>query len=546
MTVKEFYEALQMASNTSEVEKAIGDFEVAHKSYAKWVPLGGRDNNRGPIEISTDPGRSLVERITNSIDAVLESEHERHSGRPDCRSPKEAAIAWLNVPEKGLSDLTQQQRRILAQKVSIKLLAGDGPEARTVEVRDNGIGIIPGKMPQTILSINESNKVQKHYVVGVYGQGGSSTFAMCKYTFIASRFDNHATVGFTVVYYLDLPPEEYKTGHYVYLTINDSVLNLELSQNDFPAGTLVKHFGYDLSGYKSPVGPGSIYGLLQSVLFDPVLPVWLDYQFGVRRYGRVIKGSRNALNGAIDEGDDKSRGPELSHNVPMFYVSLGDFGRIGIEYWLLQPPDKDNKNPIAAFVNPKKPLILTLNGQNHAELSKSFIVKDAELPYLGQRLICHVDCNSLTPSAQRALVSSTREAARHGFVLDIIQRELISALKSDDELLRLNNEAKDLSRQVGDETVKQEMRKEVARLLRVYGIDTSEPVGGEATAQSPERDKPTHPRPPKPQPRPVELHEPPTYIKILWKEGRPINFYPEQRRYVRIETDANGVKSKSV
>ncbi|MCZ7625022.1 MAG: hypothetical protein M5R38_03565 [Candidatus Methylomirabilis sp.] len=35
------------------------------------------------------------------------------------------------------------------------------------------------------------------------------------------------------------------------------------------------------------------------------------------------------------------------------------------------------------------------------------------------------------------------------------------------------------------------------------------------------------------------MHEPPTYIRIVWEEGEPIDFYPSQRRYVRLETDAN-------
>jgi hypothetical protein len=39
---------------------------------------------------------------------------------------------------------------------------------------------------ETILSLSEGNKWQKHYLAGIYGQGGSSTFAVCKYTLIAA------------------------------------------------------------------------------------------------------------------------------------------------------------------------------------------------------------------------------------------------------------------------------------------------------------------------------------------------------------------------
>jgi hypothetical protein len=162
-----------------------------------------------------------------------------------------------------------------------------------------------------------------------------------------------------------------------------------------------------LSNYGSPLGPNSLYGLFNQVLFDPVLPIWLESE--VHDYRRVIKGARNALNGAIDEGDEDRRGPSLSHHVRLFYVALADFGRIGIEYWVLAAPTRSNKRPSSAFVNPARPIVLTIHGQNHGELSNALIKKHAELPYLAQRTVCHLDCNSLTPEAKRALFVSTRE-----------------------------------------------------------------------------------------------------------------------------------------
>ena len=423
MTTTELYKQIEGAASAAEVEAALGRFQATQKTG--WVPVG-RENNRGTIEVSADPARSAVERITNGIDGVLEFEHERHSGRPDCRSPREAAIAWLGVPESGLSAMTPAQRRALAQRVAIRLEAGDGRESRTLQVRDFGIGIPPEDMGRTILSLNESNKLRKHYLAGAYGQGGSSTFAFSRYTLIASR-QNDSPVGFTLVKFLDLPADAYKTGHYVYLVFQDgSLLCAELSAHEFPQGTLVKHFGYDLSGYPSPLGPNSLYGSLNTVLFDPVMPVWLDSR--LHDYRRVIKGSRNALNGAVDDGDDRS-GPQLSHNLPMFNVSLGDFGRIGIEYWVLEAPTKANKRPSAAFVNPAKPIVLTLNGQNQGEMSQALIRKDAELPFLGQRLICHVSCNYLSATSKRQLFVSNREVQREVKVREMIQQELVKALR---------------------------------------------------------------------------------------------------------------------
>lgn len=537
MDPRSLLDTLLQASTAAEVLAAIAAFEAAWSDHAVWIPIGGKENNRGPIEVSADPGRSLVERLTNGVDAVLEAEYERHRGVPDCRSPRQAATAWIGISERGLSEMTPAQRQAVAKRVAIRILPGEGRESRLIEIRDLGIGLNPDEMPDTILSLNASNKIRKHHLAGTYGQGGSSTFAISSFTLLASRRAGDPRVGFTLVKFLDLPPEEYKTGHYVYLTLDRAVLAAEVSENDFPAGTIVRHFGYDLSSYASPVGPNSVYGLLNQVLFDPVLPIWLDSE--VHGYRRVIKGSRNALNGAVDEGDESRRGPTLDHNVPSFYVSLGDFGNVGFEYWVLERPSRANKRPNAAFVNPNRPIVLTLNGQNHAELNVSIVRKEAGLPYLSQRLIVHIDCDSLTPAAKRALFASSREDVRRGVALQLIHEELVRILKSDDELARLNNEAREQGMRERDETAIQEMRREVARLLRLQGIEIGQTVGTRAGGDQPGPDRPARPRGPRPRPQPIEVSEPPTYIRILWDQGEPIGFFPGQRRYIRIETDAH-------
>src|SRR5579863_4146090 len=532
MTPTEFYQALQDAASVSEVEAALRRFQAANQT--RWLPVG-RENNRGTIEVSSDPARSAVERLTNGMDGVLELEYQRHSGLPQCRSPREAAVAWLGVPESGLSAMTPAQRRALGQRVSIRMEAGEGRESRTIDVRDRGIGIAPEEMTRTILSLNESNKLQKHYLAGAYGQGGSSSFAFSRYSLIASRYADRP-VGFTVVKFLDLPAEEYKTGHYVFLTLQDGNLPCaDLPVSEFTQGTIARHFGYDLGGYASPLGPNSLYGSLNTIFFDPIMPIWLGNR--VHNYRRVIKGSRNALNGAVDDGDERT-GPALSHNVPIFSVSLGDFGRIGMEYWVLEQPTRENKHPSASFVNPHKPIVLTLNGQNQGEFSQLLIRKDAELPFLSQRLICHIDCNHLSPTSKRQLFVSNREVQRDVKVRELIQQELVKALRSDDILSKLNDEARQQGVQEQDESAIQQMRNEVARLLRIHGVDLGQTVGG-ATGSGQGYVRPTERRRTSRQPEPIELHEPPTFIRFLWDEDDVISFYAEQRRYLRIITDAN-------
>ena len=534
MNLVDFLTRLNEATRSSDVADLLETFE-ANNPNATWIPVG-RENNRGTIEASSDPGRSLIERLTNGIDAVLEDQFIQHNGLPECHSPREAAQAWLGVPEGGLSALSTRERQRLADRVTIHLMEGDGDwSKRLVIIEDRGTGLLPDEMPRTILSLSQSNKIKKRYVVGAYGQGGSSTFACSQFTLIVSKRLNSPRIGFAVVKYYEPPPDdEAKVGNYVYLTLGGNVLEVDSVDINLPVGTRVKHFGYDLTKYNGSLGPASVYGLLNGVLFDPVVPVWLTN--AIHKYRRVIKGSRNALNGAVDEGDDESKkGPTLSHSFPTFYVNLGDHGSIGIEYWVLEPTET-NKQPIRSFVDPAKPIILTLQGQSHAEMSQVLVRKDADLPYLRQRLICHVDCNRLTPGAKRSLFVSNREEARKGQVYSRIEEEVVKALKSDDDLTRLNTEARERGLQQQDQEAQKQMQSEVARLLHLQGMNVE--MAGGTPSEQPGGGRTGGKRGPRPKPNPIETKEPPTFIRIVWDESEPITFFAEQTRYLRIETDA--------
>lgn len=536
---KEILTTLLTCKTSDEIKGLLERMFEEYGDRIRFFPIGNRDNNRGQIELGTDPGKSIVERITNGIDATLELEHKKHNGIPICKNPREAANSWLNVPSGGLHELSPAKRRELASNVVVTVEEGDDKSHRTIQIYDHGIGLTSKEMPSTILSLGESNKVQKLYLAGAFGQGGSSTFAYCRYSLVASKVfsqDKSQRLGFTIVYYQDLPAEQYKHGYYVYLTLDGKIFETDLSEDEFKFGTLVRHFGYDITEYRYAIGPQSIYGLLQRVLFDPIIPIMLDDK--INNFRRVIKGSRNALNGAIDDADD--RGPAIEYNVPLYHVSLGEFGGIGLEYWLLEENEK-NREPSRSYVDSKKPILLTVNGQTHAEFSGLLIrsQNQADLPYLRNRLIVHVDCNNLNQQAKRNLFSSSREDVRKGHISKLIEEEIVKALKSDDKLGQLNEEAKNFSLRKTD-TISEEMIKgEVAKVLRFHGFSTSVAVGGSIGDNGGGRigNIPSIPKPSSHRLiKKIDVHDPPTYVKIL--VDSPVNFYPEQRKYIRIETDA--------
>ena len=99
MTPEELFRAVAVAESVAAVEAAVQQFEATNVGAIRWRAFG-RENNRGTVEASTDPGRSLVERVTNGIDAILEAEQARHNGRPDCRTHKEEGGGGVKRPER--------------------------------------------------------------------------------------------------------------------------------------------------------------------------------------------------------------------------------------------------------------------------------------------------------------------------------------------------------------------------------------------------------------------------------------------------------------
>src|SRR5690606_5102738 len=473
---------------------------------------------------------AIIERITNAIDAVIERRHGEHAGKPDCRSPRDAAQAWFGVPTAGLHKLSDAGARSLAQEtVTVTLMEGDGRAKRTIEIADYGGGLTAAQMPHTILSLNADNKVDKFYLAGAFGQGGSSTFASSEYTLIASRsISAPEALAFTVVRHD--PPAGLKVGSYVYLVRNGAVLcTSEIPETFASASTRVRHYGYDLNDYPSPLGPNSFYGRAQAILFDPVIPFWLDNR--VHNYRRTIKGARTALNGAREEGDPEAK---LAHSTPIFFADLGDFGQLGIEYWVLAPGGKAAPNK--AFVNGTRPIVLTVNGQTHAEWLASLLRKDAELVHLAPRMVVHLDCNRLSLDAKRVLFVSNREESRRGAVQSVLVRELLEALKSDQVLADLEEDARQAGTRERDEKAEKEIRKEVARMLKIFGFSVAEEVGASAKGSN-DGGRPGRGGRGSRKPDAVEPHEPPTKVEILGPD--PITFYPGQRRYVRVRTDAH-------
>ena len=76
--------------------------ELEKRFLYTWRAVGDNDANYGLINIGSDPGHGLIERVTNAIDSVIEAEALRRAnkkGRDKLpASPREAVEMWFGIP----------------------------------------------------------------------------------------------------------------------------------------------------------------------------------------------------------------------------------------------------------------------------------------------------------------------------------------------------------------------------------------------------------------------------------------------------------------
>jgi hypothetical protein len=565
-------------------------FEENFAGKVVWVPFNDSPANDGPMSLNAYPGRAFIERVTNEGDANLEAKSIVHMG-PMPTSPADAAQVWFGLSPGSLaSGLSDQDARKLAQStVTVTGFVGDPKDSRdsVFDARDFGVGLTADEMPNTILSLNRGNKKSKPWLTGKHGQGASSTYQYSDLTLIASRKTGSKTVAFTLVeakWDCDGGVMA-KTPTYRYLTIDGRVAEIELPETEFAAGTLVRHIGYNAADLFNPVGENSLYGLLMRSLAQPVFPVWLEiYSLrptrvggrqtspGFRRYGRLIRGSVNALerawagtlkpkDGEGDEDEDgessdtappaddtsaKALPTKLLHRASEFYqlpawdygarTGVGELGRVKITYWVVDPAGRTSHDALRTWVDPEKTILMTLDGQTHAEESRAIVTgqQGAKLWAVGRYMVVQIDCNELDPRAKYEMFTSTREHAKETPIKRMILEELVRRLGFDKKLQDLNVHlaAADIKRtENGTDAIASLIKK----YLKAAGISFEQLTRKVEKWTEVEQEQEV--RGGKPEPPPIEAVEPPTFVR--WRfAGTSVKLHPGQRYSFVFETDA--------
>src|SRR5215469_1898091 len=162
-------EMLLKAESEDAVDDALKKAGYWEDDPKNWQPFGGFGMNLNQINNQqSDPTAALVEKLINSIDAVLMAECYQAGIDPKCtdapRTMAEAVEKLFKVKDGRLEHLTASERTKLADRIQF---VATGPKKEPCYlIVDRGEGQTPASFENTFLSLTKQNKDDIPFVQG--------------------------------------------------------------------------------------------------------------------------------------------------------------------------------------------------------------------------------------------------------------------------------------------------------------------------------------------------------------------------------------------
>jgi hypothetical protein len=441
--------ALLRAETEAEVESALGQAGYLADDSSIWQPFGGFGMNLNQINNQqSDPTAALVEKLINSIDAVLLGECYKEGidpkGPTAPRTMAEAVDRLFKVKEGRLEFLSARQRTALADR--IHFVATGAKKDPCYLVVDRGEGQTPASFQETFLSLTKQNKDDIPFVQGRFNCGGTGVLPFCgdhKYQLIISRRQptcpvapNDATRdlwGFTIVRRQRAAPGR-KSSMYVFLAPGGAIPSFARDAIDVlpgpsgknkPAtayagglsyGTCIKLYAYRWKK-KSIVTTEGRYELerfLHSLPLPLLISETRDYK--ANYYTTTLSGILAHINEDGDEDDDAHSKFEKGLSPAYGELNLPGVGRLPYRLFLLKESYDGGNFPHGVY--------FTLNGQVHGDLPANFITSSLKFDTLSDTLLVSVDCTEMESSAREDFLMASRDRIRRNDVYDEIFKSL--------------------------------------------------------------------------------------------------------------------------
>jgi hypothetical protein len=424
----------------------------------RWRYLGNMPNNQSIVHgQQSSPAAALVEKCTNSLDAIL-LRHCKARGI-DPRS-KSAPSTMAKASELFFGDLGERSptdiRRIA--EVSMVLYATGSKARPSLSLYDSGEGQLAEAFPTTFCSLiygsNEgSYKGAIPFVQGRFNMGGTGVLPFCgekyKLQLIVSRVPEDVAKktdhewAYTIFCFFKSkqdPSWKYLVGaDNQVLTAGSAQLGLipkfgaksgevcAPRERRVSSGTLIKM--YDYSAARSNIC-GEQFKKLQEYLLRPALPLrviecreaYKANVMGVTVWDRLGAWGKDKLEAGFEEGASISIKLESGEVIP---------AEVRVFKATKENNDDDNQ--------PQTGLRALINGQSHAKRDANFFrTKAVDKEHIAGSMLVTLDCTELGQDSRNALFMSNREIFREDPLLSELFKKLQKELHDHEGLDLLN------------------------------------------------------------------------------------------------------------
>lgn len=486
----------------------------------RWHYLGGMPNNQSIVHNQqSTPAAALVEKITNSLDAILLRQCKAKGINPRSQA---APATMAKAAELFFGDFqngSPAEIRQFAEK-SMVLYATGSKVRPTLSLFDSGEGQLADDFPKTFCSLiygsdDGSYKGAIPFVQGRFNMGGTGVLPFCseghKLQLIVSRVPSDVAKSdvhewaFTVFCFFaskQNPSWKYLVGaDGKVLSAGSAPIGLVPKlgaksgevcaprERFVASGTLIKM--YDYKAARSNIC-GEQFKKLQEYLLRPALPLRLiecrdAYKANVMAvtvWDRLGAWGKDKLEDGFEDGASISIKLESGENVPAevrVFKATKDVG------------DEDNL--------PQTGLRALINGQSHAKRDAQFFrTKAVDKEHIAGSMLVTLDCTELGQDSRNALFMSNRETFREDPLLSELFKKLQKELHDHEGLDSLNQKRYEekIKNAVNDDegiSALEELLSTDPTLAELFGSMTGGKVAAKTVTNAPGRKIPGEPLP---------------------------------------------------
>jgi len=419
--------------------------EIGLRSYR---PIGDKVNNFGLMTTSGSYDYKLIENVTNMQDALLERAAMERFG--------DLAVVPYETPREAASALFAGRGEAeLARCASVEFFEGAVPAKRSRRItpvfRDEGCGIEPGYVGDSIFALGSAHKSKALWQQGAFGIGGATTFRNASAVVLVSRCApemhpekdrilvavclwQHSVKGKGLFYLVTSDWDEGRNPRAVPWSAPASEFP------DFAPGThlaLIEYGTERLHSIRHSDNPNSFDRVLDTRLFAPVTPVRFRNHLIRNDHARVRRGLARRFED--NQRDDRR---ERTANMP-FRVG-GQTYELPVTFYFFDSArrasaDADTIGDKKNFVADGHSLMFTSNGQAHHHWTPLEFRDRTKLNKIAAHVLVVVETDPLPIAVRTDFFTADRSGIRASEETLRLESNVAEFLAGWDELKEINS-----------------------------------------------------------------------------------------------------------